>query len=568
LSVDIPSSAVTPVDIKSDFVPWIARSEKEAPVLLRLLFPEGIHSLIVPSDLVPGKLVEHTVHKIRGYMRTSRNASYMHQKLLSIFRQRDLSLKEIINAILSTPDQAIATVTAPNDFTFQFWTQLSSNVIREFTPKQDKLPEEHSFVQAAYMLGYFNVYFRGIQQKNLERETALKQFEVRLKKKPYAFTISDMYNFTDARGNLLSKKYPVEAIHEILSKKTTPPDNRSLPEIIRVRTAQKKEYYISKEYILPVFGEKLFLTSEALKEYYAEAWSDALRRDETLKSMTEEAAFVQDVKSRVTERDPLLAALMNYDLLYLCAKESGLTGSAANEVNQLLDRKESKLKPVPELLGLDRQKLYRDALLLLPFWQAIPVLRSFVRLLQRMFLGKPNAVAARNARARRASTPAAGGSDPAAPPVQKIAVSEDDPEPGATARESDSGSTTPDPAARNESIRTKKAQAAAFRQAIQKLEKTFLPPGLNRDAAMKLLVDKWNPILDSAAKQNLVEDVNSLVRDYVRRIRSGFRIKAPDAARIRNMARELCDHEALKKIGKRDSLQAYVELYLLKILGK
>ncbi|WP_455381978.1 hypothetical protein [Salinispira pacifica] len=562
---DIPAGAITPVDIKTEFVPWIARSERESPVLLRLLFPEGIRSLIVPSDLVPKKMIEYSVQKVRSYLRSARNASYMQQKLAGLFRQRELSLKEMITSILATPDQAVASVMEPNDFTFQFWTHLSSNIIREFGPKSDKLAEEHAYSQAAYALGYYNVYYRGIQQKNLEKETALKQFEVKLRKKPYAFTIGDMINFTDSKGVLLSKKYPLDAMHDLLAKKTTPPDERSLPEMIRVRTQDKKDYYIGKEFILPLFSERLFLLSTDLKNHYAESWSETLRRDETLKAMTDDAAFEEDVKAQVASRDPLFFALLNYDLLFLCARESGLNGQAAGEVNRLFDRRAGKLRPLPELLGLERETLHRDALLLLPFWQAVPVLRAIVRLFQRLFLGKP--APKRRRRAAAASTAAAAPEAVDTPLTsRKVAVAaenihtfEEDIPPARSGGDSQ---------ARADAMRTRKQQAAQFREAIHKLEKSFLEEGASLETSMKRLAERWNPLLDPTAKKNLVEDVNSLVRDYLRRVRSGFRVKAPDAARIRNMARELSEHEALKKIPKTEPLRQYIELYMLKLLGK
>ncbi len=568
IETDIPSGVITPVDIKTEFVPWIARSDRESPVVLRLLFPEGIRSVLVPSDIVPKKFIEYCVQKIRSYLRTARNASYMQQKMASLFRQRDLSLKEMITSILATPDQAVATVIEPTDFTFQFWTHLSSNVIREFGPKSDKLAEEHAYSQAAYALGYYNVYYRGIQQKNLERETALKQFEVQLRKKPYAFTIGDMINFTDSKGVLLSKKYPLEAMHDLLNKKTTPVDEKSLPEMIRIRTQGKKDYYIGKEFILPLFNERLFLLSEDLKNHYAESWSEALRQDKTLKSMTDDEAFEEDVKSQVAARDGLFFALLNYDLLFLCARETGPAGRAAAEMNGLFDTRASKLRPLTEILGLERERLHRDALLLLPFWQAIPLLRGLVRFFQRLFLGQPSPAR------RKASR--SGASADGVPTTRKVAVAAEsihtDDDGGFAAQSSGApsrgASASPSSEDRAQAARTRKQQAAQFKAAIHRLEKSFVEDGATLETSMKRLAEKWNPLLDPTAKKNLIEDVNSLVRDYLRRVRSGFRIKAPDAARIRNMARELSEHEALTKIPKTDPLREYIELYMLKLLGK
>ncbi|MBN1685068.1 MAG: hypothetical protein JW852_00355, partial [Spirochaetales bacterium] len=78
---------------------------------------------------------------------------------------------------------------------------------------------------------------------------------------------------------------------------------------------------------------------------------------------------------------------------------------------------------------------------------------------------------------------------------------------------------------------------------------------------------KWNPLFDPQAKANLVEDVNALVRDFLRKLKRGFLVRPPDAARIRNMAENLGANHAFDQIKNRDALQRYIELYMIGVLG-
>ena len=84
---------------------------------------------------------------------------------------------------------------------------------------------------------------------------------------------------------------------------------------------------------------------------------------------------------------------------------------------------------------------------------------------------------------------------------------------------------------------------------------------------MDELVERWNPLFDPQAKSNLVEDVNSLVRDFLRKLKRGFLVKPPNAARITNMAESLAANHAFDQIKKRDALQRYIELYMISVLG-
>lgn len=605
LDLQLPGSSITVVDIKSEFVPWISRSEQEKPMLLRLMFPDGIGSLIIVSDLIPKTFIQYAVQKVRSYLRTARNASYMHQKMSVLFRGREIALKDMINSVLATPDQAVNTITEPSDFTFQFWTQLSTNIIKEYSQKSDKLVEEHGFCQAAYSVGYYNVYYRGIQQKNLERETALKSIEARLKRKPYAFTITDMYNFTDAKGVPLVKKFPPESLHAYLQERVRPRNEKDLPDLVRVTTAARKDYYIGKEFVLPLVMERIFLASTELKDQYAAEWSGLLKNDDRPNQMFHNSDFEEDVHGKLVRLDPVLASLLKFDLLFLCALDAGISANAGHEVNKLFDWNEKKLKSLPAILGLDRETLYRDAMLLLPFWQAVPFLRGIVRFFKRVFLGtkapRKGRRAARGSAAKPSYRSAAGENDAVASGAAANGAAGN----GATANGAgtssverlpnggaglgprgggpqagvvgSSGSTgkvlapsggITDAATAHRGQPTKKQQDAVFRAAIAKLQTSFVPSGQSIDATMRQLIDKWNPLLEPTAKKNLVEDVNSLVRDYLRRVRSGFRIKPPDAARIRNMAREVSEHEALGKIRKKDPLKEYIELYMLRVLGK
>jgi hypothetical protein len=85
---------------------------------------------------------------------------------------------------------------------------------------------------------------------------------------------------------------------------------------------------------------------------------------------------------------------------------------------------------------------------------------------------------------------------------------------------------------------------------------------------MRALIDKWNPILDEAKRKDLVEDVNSMCRDFIRGLKISYRKPPPSADAIREMAKRLAGNDTFSRIRERNYLEQYIQLYFLKLLGR
>ncbi|MBA7626764.1 hypothetical protein ES703_34220 [subsurface metagenome] len=82
------------------------------------------------------------------------------------------------------------------------------------------------------------------------------------------------------------------------------------------------------------------------------------------------------------------------------------------------------------------------------------------------------------------------------------------------------------------------------------------------------LSEKWNPLFDPVARKNLIEDVNAMIRDFVRSRKKGFRVKPPDVQRIDVLAEELAANRAFASIKRKDYFKQYIEVYIIKLLGE
>jgi hypothetical protein len=554
LPVPIPNDLVSPIDIKTDFVRWLGQADREQPGILRIMYPEDIHSMIVSTDMLADTLPKMSVQKIRQYLRSEKNAGYIRSKLSAVFRQREMAMKDMLTSIMTTPDQALKSIFSPTDFSFHFWTQLSSTIIKEYSQKKEKLVEEHGHCQAAYMIGYFNVYHRGLLQKKRDTETALKQLDAKLHKAPYTYTISEIHNFTDSRGVPLTKKYSLQDVNRYISERLAIPEDKGLSDLVRIKTPEGKEYYIHKQYILPVTLDRVFDARRTFRDHYVDKFTDAMKNQRRLPEMTDDAKFEKSVEARLQDEEPMLHSLLRFNLLYLARDDTNVAPEIVPEVQALFNAKGTELQRISVILNLDRKKLHSDAKLLLPFWQAIPLLSKLVGLLKRIFVGRRDEpVTHTKAAAKKKSDGVAttmryspSGEPPSAEPPESDAPA---PAPG---RSGDS----------------RRAQVARFKEAVRQLQQTYVRPGSTPEKTLQDLIDRWNPLLDPVAKDNLVEDINSLSRDFLRRMKVSFRLVPPTRSRVEEWADRLSRNQAFSQIRRTDDLKEYLQLYMLTLLGK
>ncbi len=115
-------------------------------------------------------------------------------------------------------------------------------------------------------------------------------------------------------------------------------------------------------------------------------------------------------------------------------------------------------------------------------------------------------------------------------------------------------------------IGMEKEKLLRFRETLQSLIPQYVSAGKSVKETLAELADAWNPLFGTTQRKNLVEDVNALVRDFLRPIRRSLLANPPDAARIHALAEQLSVSKGLAKIARKDSLLRYLELYIVKCL--
>ena len=546
LKMELPPEGQVVVDVKQELTSLLAREGKVEQELVRLNFPEGINHLYVPAGVVGKRLVELAVAKVGQYAQDQRNLGYLNSKLRSVLAGSEVALGNLMNDLVSRPGKAVQSLTEPNDFALKFWTHFASLVLQDLTKKKDKSREDHAYCQSSYIIGYYVVYQRGVLQREKERTQDTKRLEVLLKRPPYAFSLEQILSLRDSKGVAFTRKHSREFVIDFLKERTRETEPGKLSPIVRVRGPERKEYFIPRELIAPLFVNKVHEAAEDLRKQYVDMAVELIRNGSDLGPLAMDESFIVDLRSRIQESYHLLHALLNGDLLFLAREECPPEGTVAEDLLACFAAPR-RLRPLEQVMKLDRKKLIRDARALLPLWYTIPIIRSLFMLLRRLFTGK-----------KKGRGEVKEGGDW----VEEL---RGEPRRGETTALLGAGRPR---AGRSAGARSATSQTAAFRKHVHGLVKEFAGSEGQMSRSLAELAEKWNPLFDEAAKRNLVEDVNSYVRDFVRSLRKGFRVKPPDAARIRGLAEEFCGKQALSEIRKKDYLRQYVEIYMIQLLLK
>jgi hypothetical protein len=522
LRLSVPPEWIQPVSVESD-LPSLVEYEGDRPVpLYRLMFPEGIKPILVLSVAVGDKLLEYAVLKIRNYLRKGTNKDFMHQRLAGVFTGKESQLKESLNIIVIRPFDIVTEMRqGSSDFTFSFWAYLTSSIRKDLEGKTDPTPDDTAAWQSSYLVDVYNNHYRGKNQREQERESAFKSLLVQLRKAPYVYTMDDVVEFRDGQGHPLLGKYSREELEQWMKQKTTEAVAGTMPEILAIGSVQGAGRLIAKDKLLPYLFKALKDARALIKASITRDWREILGEFGSVLSMEDNAAFNTELERRVAVHAPLLSAILSTALAPLVYQE--FRGDATDDLDRCFG--DNKVASYSILLDLDRKRLLSDVRMLLPFWYTVPIISWFIALFKRRSKQRSAARAAEAPPPRLDSSGARGG-QPA------------------------------------------NSRAMEFSQAAREAEKRLLSKGMSLEDSLTSLNSRWNTLLDPVSKANLTEDINSLVRDYLRTALRSMRPSSFTKERIESMAATVAARPNLMQIRNHTALEEYIKLYMIKVLKR
>jgi hypothetical protein len=529
LKLSVPGEWIQTISVESDLGTLSDTEELPAVPLYRVSFPDGVKPLVVPSAFVPAKLLEYAVLKLRQYLRKGANKEYMFNKLVNAFPGKESQLKDAMGAILTKPFEAVkGIVRSDSDFTYPFWAYFVSAIKKDLDKKKDKTPEDWSCQQSALLCEFFVTHYRAKAQRLLDLEAAIKSLDQSIRKPPYHFTIDEILGFRDAKGAPVLGKFGKEELEARIRDKSTKAPDGALPELLIVATSGRRAF-VAKERALLLAVRLIADARSELRTKLLDQWKRLLEDFRSVPAMENDEAFLAELVAQVESRFPLLEALIRDRLLPLVREEAAARGDLPPDVDHLFYKDD--LVPLDELLDLARKPLLVDAKMLLPWWYSVPLISGIARIMHRVSRSRGDRASAKAAAARNAIEEAKGK----APKGPR----------GLTAKE----------------------RRAEFEAAANRIAKDLLPQGYGLDEYLRELEGRWNTLLNPEAKKNLSYDVESLTRDYLRGVFRNMGSSTFTTERVKNLGSSLADSPTLLKIKNHQALEAYIQLYMVKVIG-
>lgn len=548
---DIRSTPQTPFPLETDIpkrIPNEILTRKSASELINklltsevlsekalysLVFPHDAPAILLPSTVSVFTLIECAILKIRTMLSKEEHHDYFLKKLTVSNPGKEMTAKNIFNRFVQTPEAGAQMIKEPED-SFYFLTQLLFFIKQDYEKVKDFTQEDLSILQSVYILEIACNFFKCRAQENNKKKTALNTLEQLLSKPPYYFTFDSITKFSSSSGVPLLTLYNEDDLRNYLHKKTTECEATELPEMLVFKTDDDKRYFIRKNKVFPLIMRLCTDARITIRETIKKSWFTVLKDFDSLPEMKEQSAFEHRLEKEVEAQSPILYALLNSAFLHLINYEINSTSDSSDlEGGRISLFENGILIPYSEILLMNRQELFTDTRILLPFWYTVPIISWIIKLVMRPPKSK---------KGKKQKTETELYHE------KELLQSKKDKEESALSQ--------------NVSVPRK----VALREAARSLEKEIVPSSSTLDRELKSYEHQWNKLIGKVTHNNLTEDVNSLIRDYLRKVLRTLSAEGLTYERIQSLAESLVNTPGMQKIGEKDALLMYIELFMIKLV--
>jgi hypothetical protein len=513
LNISIPRDQLKPLDVSVDLPVFLKEPQTMALPIIKLVFPDNRGEALALASMIPFTILETGLIKVRNYLLKHGNKEYIQHKLAPRLIGKEDQLRELMDQVMIRPLNCINDMKDGREAVFYFWAYFCNQLRHDLTSKNELLADEYGALQAVYLIEVCSSFFKARAAKAKETELALKNFELEMEKPPYYFSREAIAKFKDNKGFPLLGRYTQEGLDAYIKKRISEPlTPDELPELLYFRTGDGANWLVKKSKLLPLCARLFAETRPLVVKSVSKRWKKLLVNFMREPAMEEDKEFENLVLGYVEEYAPVLAALLQDYRLYLVHEELRRSDKDFPESLKLFNKNE--LFPLRVLLFIKRKELLSDVKLLLPFWYTIPIVSHIIAFFQN--LGKKKKKRAQN---------------------------------------KDESSVSP----QIDDIRKELWNAA------RESEAHLVPDGHTLDSYLEELSRRWGNLLNKQAKDNLVEDVNTLVRDKLRHMLHFQKNVNRDT--IDKIAESIMDTSTgLRKISEQNYLFLYIKLYLVKLL--
>ena len=516
LAADLPSSfpkqLTRKITFDDDFINLTPIETNDFVYLLT--FSGSAKSILFPARYTADNLLSLSIKKMQLYFRKDETKDYLQKRLLIANPSKDATVRSFVMKIQSRDMGLVRSIKEADD-NYLLWGQLCAFIKQDIDKKNEKLPEEESLLEAVSIIDFLNNYYRGTHQKDLQKQTALKNLGFAFQRPPYYFTIKNITDFVDSRGIPLLGQYNQTDLTDYLQKKTSICENFSVPDILTFRNSNGERFYVYADKVIPLLISLITEHRSQVKDACVAKWVQLLKNFKQDVSMKNNEAFNKFVKEVCEAEANNIYAILNAPFMSALVLDQKINDIQAGEIARLYP--DGKQASYSDILMLSRVELLNDAKILLPFYYTLPVISSIIA----FFVGHKKEAKQENNKEEQV----------------------------------------------NKTKKVVKQKKKTYKDVVASLSKEMLPQGLSMEEALQHYLDLWNTNLNKKVRDNITEDVNSFIRDYIRNIQRTLPVSSVDRRRIEQLAETVVHTNSLSKIKDKKALKFYTEIYILKVIS-
>jgi hypothetical protein len=487
-------------------------SDDVPKAIIKLEFPGELGSILFPATALDSELLCAALFRIRYYLLKNGNQEFVQQKLSIDFSGREEYPRDILNKLSKMPRAMIADIAEGGDGSYLLW-QLCCELIRDDTSGKNSLSADDVVIsQALSIIEQYNILYNKIRKMRKYKKEALDDLLLCFDQAPFIFNLGQVINFKDANQVPLLSRYSEKELDTWLKTITTPVSGGEVPLLIAVTDKSNERWFVRKERVHSVCLRLLLYAQDLIRNAIIEQWEAILEQCQRDPAMDSDQAFETLLTRLLTSLIPPLAAMLRYRLLPLLAVGEPHSAESQREFAKLFSSNTGKLLNISAILFLRREALVKEALARLPFWHSVPILVKLVAFVQ-------------NLRKKL---------EPAAPEVSN----------------------------------TDNEAPLTFLSVYKKFETELVPQGYTLDWYLVHLYQMWAKLLYESDRRNLLQDVNYLLRGYVRRHFALIRPEQVDEYFLEESAVNFIEGVPALQHLHDNSLTLYVKLYIIKTLRK
>ena len=516
LPKQLPVEAIEKTDA-SEIIPKLQQEQDvKSPVLYCMMMPRDIPAILFPACVPVQFLTRAAMAKIRHMLKKDEYHDYFQKKLRNANPTKEIGSQTFYTRFLQHPDNADQTFDFNGD-AFYFWSQLCYFIRIDFEKIKDRTIEDINVLQA---LSICEIWMMSLKEKANAQQV---REDAALARPPFFYSMDSILKIRDSKGALLYGQYNEDDLKEFLQKLTTESENNELPKILVFKVETGARYFIYKQRVFQLVVRLANEAHDTIEKDLTDKWFNSLSEYRKLPEMKDKKAFETVLKDEVRTLSPVLWSLLNANFLTMLNYENDHSENA----NSFHIFSNGKLLPYSELLMLSNSSILSTAKIMLPFWHTIPILSWIMSMIN----SKKNEKKPRKKAIKEFSADDIPDDTPKQSPGRYVNKKE------------------------------------AVIEAARNVADELVPSGSTIDRELDSYLKLWNKMITKEAHASLTEDVNSLIRDYTRKVMRTISASTFTVDRVRTLAETLVKTPNMQKIKENDALTMYVELYILRLLS-